>query len=294
MRGLNVPIALALACASCAGSAEHARSSEGIRAEYAAQLEDAKREAVAEIVWPVCEKPPQKGKACGLLADEFMNRQTFLPFARDVCLEDPTKKPSDDCVAMWLERYMTAMRERYSRANAVDVRRLCETAPERCDSFWKRELEFLNSHDEAVWARYNARADQILREHGRAQDQAAAQRRAEMEAAERRRAVLRAIGSGLSSAGQSGGYTSGTTSISTDASCTSDYSCGVGNVCVKPQFSSTGTCARAVNQFGTPTYTLPRSDSVGPGQGNCSFDTDCPISFHCEKSGGQIRGNCMR
>lgn len=76
--------------------------------------------------------------------------------------------------------------------------------------------------------------------------------------------------------------------------CTSDYQCSFGNVCVKEQFSMEGTCARAVNQYGNPTFQGPRPGSVGPGNsGNCGFDTDCPIGFKCMK-GNAIRGNCMK
>jgi hypothetical protein len=76
--------------------------------------------------------------------------------------------------------------------------------------------------------------------------------------------------------------------------CSNDYECGFGNVCVKQQFSVEGTCARAVDRNGIPTYTPPRSDSVGPGgAGECAFDTECPVGFRCIK-GSALRGHCMK
>jgi hypothetical protein len=75
--------------------------------------------------------------------------------------------------------------------------------------------------------------------------------------------------------------------------CTTDYQCGFGNVCAKPGGSYTGTCAKGVNSYGNPTFTPPRLDSIGPGRGQCSFDTDCPVGFKCIK-GSSLTGNCMK
>jgi len=41
---------------------------------------------------------------------------------------------------------------------------------------------------------------------------------------------------------------------------------------------------KVVDEFGLPTYDLPKPDSIGPNmnpQGDCDFDTDCPIGFRC-------------
>lgn len=76
--------------------------------------------------------------------------------------------------------------------------------------------------------------------------------------------------------------------------CRSDFDCGMGRQCIKEQFKYEGSCARVVDQFGTPTYSAPRSDSLGPGgEGECAFDTECPIGFHCIK-GNAVRGHCMK
>jgi len=74
--------------------------------------------------------------------------------------------------------------------------------------------------------------------------------------------------------------------------CSNDLSCGIGRICVKPQGSYTGTCARAVDEYGMQQFPPSRTD-LGPGEGNCSYDTDCPASFKCIK-GSAMRGNCMK
>lgn len=79
-------------------------------------------------------------------------------------------------------------------------------------------------------------------------------------------------------------------------SCSSDYSCGTGEACLKQQYQTTGTCATKVNGYGTQTYSPPSPGSVGPKMDDdnmCSFDTDCSIGFTCKKNGG-IKGYCMR
>ena len=71
----------------------------------------------------------------------------------------------------------------------------------------------------------------------------------------------------------------------TDNGCTSDFSCGTGLKCVKAPLSTTGTCLKNVDSFGMQKYELPDLDSVGPNMdmdGQCRFDTDCPIGFSCD------------
>lgn len=69
------------------------------------------------------------------------------------------------------------------------------------------------------------------------------------------------------------------------ATCNSDFECGIGNHCVKPPLQSTGTCMKTVSEYGVQEYNLPRTESVLPNMnlnGQCSFDTDCPINFRCD------------
>lgn len=67
--------------------------------------------------------------------------------------------------------------------------------------------------------------------------------------------------------------------------CSSDYSCGVGYACVKEPYKTRGVCMKTVNEYGIQTFDLPRKRSIGPkmsGEG-CTFVTDCPIGFKCDR-----------
>jgi hypothetical protein len=123
----------------------------------------------------------------------------------------------------------------------------------------------------------------------------AAARDAEIHAArERRKRSLRAVAAALQASSatlqsHSAGYTSGTTTANV---CSSDYGCGPGYACVKPNFSSTGTCMRAVNADGLPAYG-PRIESVNvkvPQSTDCRSAADCPALFHCDLASGA----CLR
>lgn len=67
--------------------------------------------------------------------------------------------------------------------------------------------------------------------------------------------------------------------------CSSDFSCGSGQVCVKAPFKIRGECMKSVNEYGVQTYKRPRTSSVyaGDSEGQCRFNTDCPIGFKCER-----------
>ena len=69
-------------------------------------------------------------------------------------------------------------------------------------------------------------------------------------------------------------------------SCSSDYSCNYGQSCVKEMFKSRGVCMTNVNEFGTKTYSAPKSSSLGYksyDDAQCTFDLDCPIGFDCDR-----------
>ena len=42
---------------------------------------------------------------------------------------------------------------------------------------------------------------------------------------------------------------------------------------------------KTVDEYGTRTYNLPSLESVGPrmNDNGCSFSTDCPIGFKCDR-----------
>jgi len=66
--------------------------------------------------------------------------------------------------------------------------------------------------------------------------------------------------------------------------CSSDFNCGIGYSCVKKPFQSEGLCMKNVDENGIQQYNMPSSNSIGPNMdtdGQCNFDTDCPIGFRC-------------
>lgn len=68
--------------------------------------------------------------------------------------------------------------------------------------------------------------------------------------------------------------------------CTSDFGCGMGFKCVKEPLSSSGTCMRAVSEYGMRQYNMPDAGSVGPNlniQGQCDYGRRCPIGFRCDR-----------
>ncbi|MEW6418952.1 MAG: hypothetical protein AB1480_12660 [Nitrospirota bacterium] len=66
--------------------------------------------------------------------------------------------------------------------------------------------------------------------------------------------------------------------------CFSDFDCGIGYRCVKAPYKTYGVCMKSVDEFGVQQYDLPRTDSINPRyEGDCDFDTDCPIGFYCHR-----------
>jgi hypothetical protein len=71
--------------------------------------------------------------------------------------------------------------------------------------------------------------------------------------------------------------------------CNSDFECTYGEKCVKPNYSGSGSCMKAVNNYGLPQYEAPSLKSVGPKmplRSDCSYDTQCPIGFKCDSKSG--------
>ena len=79
-------------------------------------------------------------------------------------------------------------------------------------------------------------------------------------------------------------------------SCTSDFSCGVGEMCAKEPYKITGTCVRKVDKYGATDYLSgPSTDSVGVGtedSGTCMLSSECPAGYTCKTRPGSIRGLC--
>lgn len=79
------------------------------------------------------------------------------------------------------------------------------------------------------------------------------------------------------------------TQVVSTSGCSSDFDCGLGKQCVKAPLQVNGQCLTPVNSFGisNPANSLPRTNSVLPNmktQGQCNFNTDCPVGFQCDSS----------
>lgn len=70
--------------------------------------------------------------------------------------------------------------------------------------------------------------------------------------------------------------------------CASDLTCPLGFVCAKKAGSSTGDCARAVDENGAPVFVPHGSESYGPGPSQCTNNAECPPKFVCDE------GRCIR
>lgn len=78
--------------------------------------------------------------------------------------------------------------------------------------------------------------------------------------------------------------------------CRSDIECGLGRACVRPQqgLSLEGICGTLVDEFGVRDFS-EIGPSVGPKEiSGCSFTTDCPIGFRCERIAGDLYGVCVK
>jgi hypothetical protein len=282
-------------------------SPDQIAAKYRAQLAEIIRATDRQVVWPTCDDPRAPGGIpCGLVADHMMKPENLARFIRDSCKEDPAEQSATlHCRELFEDAFMEALRTRYPRQVASDVESHCAAPAGACRTKGLYELEVLISHNRAVYAQGERRVDEIVAEHAAAQDRASRQRQdAAQDEADRRRAAaaiagaLRGFAAGASAASSGEPaqdvYARPRASAAAPSGCHNDYQCGYGSVCVKPQFSIEGTCARAVNAYGTPTFQPPRADSVMPGShGDCSFDTQCPVGFKCIK-GSSLTGHCMK
>lgn len=68
----------------------------------------------------------------------------------------------------------------------------------------------------------------------------------------------------------------------TQQKCSSDYDCGFGSHCAKPDYQAVGICMKTVDENGLQQYKSPRPDSVWVGKGQCSSDADCTGNFRCD------------
>ena len=292
-------------------------------------LEEVREAAVKQLYWRSCNGAPPVRAGCGLLADTLLEPPAVTAFVRNSCKEGGDT-PSEACRQVLFRSFLDRLVERYRRTGEREVLEACAKSPSQCKTMADVELTALRLHNDVVLAAIDAREKELRDEqagshrHDEGPEPAPQAHQARSSA----EIVLGAVAAALSQFGRHSSEHAAaddevdaarvparttrtdprTTSSATPSSsrtragqdrngavpgCSSDYDCGFGNVCAKPQGSFTGTCAQAVNRYGTPTFSPPRSNSLGPGQGQCAFDTECPIGFRCVK-GTALRGNCMK
>lgn len=266
----------------------------GAPEDYRAEIEEVIARNVADIYWPICEVPPRPGKACGLIANKF-TAEWVASYTKHVCHEDGDE-PSDRCVGEIIDEFRDEVSARYTLANRSDVQRACSSAPAQCNTPERYELLFIKSHDDVVFRRERRDIDEIVAraaEDERASD--AAREELAQEDAHRQQAGAAVAAVGAAFQGFADGWNAAQSNNATSSkSCTSDFSCGVGEACVKDQFQSTGTCAKTVDRNGVQQFGTHDPASVGVGRPDqCSLDTDCPVGFRCSKGSG-TRGTCMK
>lgn len=299
MRGTWGVAAVLIGAAACGnGRAAPIRSPAEIGEDYRERLEQVNREAQGRIYWVKCDDAPAVRAGCGLLVPELVSTPNVVAFLRDVCKGDD--QPSSACEGAFDRMVMGRILRRYSLASETSIDEACRPRG-GCTNLLLIELVAMRIHNDVVYAAADARMADVLASHERAQKEAAMARESRARAAEedaRIAAAIQAVAAGMrervsASPRREPSAQSPPPTDRNASSCSSDYDCGFGNFCVKPELSFNGTCARAVNQFGNPTFTPPRPDSVGPGHGDCAFDTDCSIGFKCVK-GAALKGHCMR
>lgn len=95
------------------------------------------------------------------------------------------------------------------------------------------------------------------------------------------------------------GFVLGLLVLETAIACNSDYDCGYGNKCIKPQgsYSLTGTCVSPTDQYGNKDYNSNRTwgKSYGPKAiSSCRFSTDCEYGYKCLIESGELYGLCVK
>jgi hypothetical protein len=226
--------------------------------------------------------------------------------AWQICLQPNAEDLQEACKGDLRKKYWEAFGRRYYKADLEAVDRDRKDHPEA-------DLEGLAAHSHnsvlnayikenlATIARHKAdfrdtmnsyRADRI-RMSGEQRDH-------EIEAADRKRraiwaAAFQGFAQGMQQASQTSSnrssYVSPSSPSAAESGCTSDYSCGPAQTCVKQFYNSTGVCMRKVNEYGGPSYSPPDLDSVGPNMPDSSSCTrlgaSCPAGFRCDYSSGR-------
>lgn len=212
------------------------------------------------------------------------------------------EKGAQDCSDRYAESYSQVLQAKYSRANFEEAAQRMKLVEDTT----QLECLLASSHNARVIAeieQLQARRDAISNALQRLELERAqiTERSNSIAASEPReesggRKALRAFGLVLQGMGQglSGPSAQRSAPRAEQGGCSSDYQCQYGWACVKAPYASLGNCAQKVNEYRTPTLTPPSPTSVYPGgNGQCGFDTECPVGFYCAKEPGALRGACL-
>jgi hypothetical protein len=217
---------------------------------------------------------------------------------------DPDGKAKAECLKTICQKlYIDAVLATYYRADVSWV-------TEQLSTYEKGDMESLLafSHNQSILGYVDEQRRAVEDMRAQARLHLAEKRRNELNSSWQQResevavgynahrSRMMAVASALSSLGSAAGrratapsapegvYAAGNT-------CTSDFSCGVGYECVKPTYSSSGTCMKSVNEYGNPNYQAPKLESIGSNMSSgCRLAQDCPMGFQCDSKSGR----CLR
>lgn len=77
-----------------------------------------------------------------------------------------------------------------------------------------------------------------------------------------------------------------------DTRCWKNADCPSGQDCLIPEGAIRGVCGEKVDELGLPDHSVTMPGDTEKTQ-NCSFDTDCPVSFKCKKLDA-LHGVCAK
>ena len=261
-----------------------------VKTEWDQAIDAAARNSKQRFIFIKCSSLVPSGGTCGLISPRYKSQSFQERFQRGHCSEGSSVS---GCRERYQIAFEAALRARYG-SSAVNEGLSGE-------SFLEMELSVLKVHNdrvlqeykvvsEGINAKYKGRLENLLAQFRTEISALEAERNAELEAeresAERVGRIFLALGSGLQAAGQ-GLASDEPTTTSGHVECMSDFGCSYGQKCLKNYGHMSGVCARAVNEYGNPTYEGPSSNSFSPGSGAC-MSTGCPIGFRC------VSGNCIK
>lgn len=156
----------------------------------------------------------------------------------------------------------------------------------------RNEIAELEKHEADFRGTLNGyRRDEVATsQHERDQEVESAER----ESSEAWAAALRGFGEGLQAASADRSPSSPQLAsqqqlqVYAVPGCTSDFSCGLGQRCVKNYAHNEGVCMKAVDRNGLPSLEGPSTDSILPNLRSSKDCTalGCPIGFRCDYGSG--------